>query len=348
MTKFAIPWILAIAIAGDLVAANTEAAQREPHAALKRHVGLTDAELREMEQGKVIAKVLETDNKNEVAVFGAVWIEATIDRFVRWQKDIETFEGGDAVLAIQKITRPPRLADFAKLTFPEDDLDDLRKCRVGNCPVKVDEAGLERLQSQVDWSASNAHQQANRVIRQLMLEGMESYLEGGDAAFGAYRDKKRPLFLDKEFDGLLENSPYLLEYDPEFHAYLDRFPAAELPGSEEFLYWSKVQFGLKPTVRVSHVVIYPLQDADDAEVVIGSKMLYASHYFHVGLELKYLVRDTARPDANGFYLISLNRSRSDGLTGLFGGIVRSRAQSGARDGVAGALETTKKLLEGGR
>ena len=104
---------------------------------------------------------------------------------------------------------------------------------------------------------------------------------------------------------------------------------------------------MRPTVRVSHVVIYPLDEGQDADVAIASKMLYASHYFHVALELKYLIRDPARPDDNAFYLLSVNRSRSDGLTGLFGGIVRSAAQSEARKGLAFALETGKKLLEEG-
>ena len=110
--------------------------------------------------------------------------------------------------------------------------------------------------------AADAHDRANRVIRQLMLEGMETYLEGGDQSFGAYRDKKRPLSVDEEFEGLLENSPYILEYDPTFHAYLKNFPKASLPGADEFLYWSKVKFGLKPTVRVSHVVIFRLTKAE--------------------------------------------------------------------------------------
>ena len=101
---------------------------------------------------EVIAKILETNNKNEVAVVGVVWIEAPVQEFVNRQKDIESFETGDAVLAVQKISRPPRLADFAKLTFPKDDLDDLSKCRVGDCPVKVDEPGLIRLHAEVDWS----------------------------------------------------------------------------------------------------------------------------------------------------------------------------------------------------
>jgi len=323
----------------------TAIAQRVPHDALKKHAGFTDAELRDMEQGKVVSKILETNDPTEVAVIGAVWVDASPEEFIRRQIDIENFEKGDQVLAIQKIGDPPKLSDFSRLQFPEDDLNDLPKCKVGDCPVKIDEPSLVRLQAEVDWKAANAHQEANRLIRQLGYEGLAAYAKGGNAALGAYRDKKRPLFLDKEFETLLENSPYVLEYDPDFHNYLENYPTAKLQGAQEFFYWSKVQFGLKPTVRMSHVVIYPVDKGNGTDYIIGSKMLYASHYFHTGLELKYLVRDTTRPEAEGFYFVSVNRSRSDGLTGFFGGIVRNRAQAGAREGLAGALENAKNEFE---
>lgn len=346
MSQFVIRTLFSVLVGSCLATSSSRAGQREPHASLKKHVGLNDDELRKMEQGQVISRVLDTTVDNEVAIFGVVWIDAALEDFVARQKDIENFESGDAVLAIQKIGRPPAIADFAKLTFPEEDLDDLEDCRVGDCPVKVDESSLIRLHEEVDWSAADAHQQANRLIREMMLEGIQTYLEGGVRTFGPYRDKKRPTYLDEEFKGLLASSPYLIEYDPKFHDYLERFPDAELAGSEEFLYWSKVRFGLKPTVRVSHVVIY-YRPESQAEVVIGAKMLYASHYFHSGLELKYLVRDTGRPHASGYYLVSVNRSRSDGLTGFFGGIIRSSAQSEARKGLATGLAQAKVMLESG-
>ena len=179
----------------------------------------------------------------------------------------------------------------------------------------------------------------------MMLEHAQIYMRDGDEGLGEYRDKKRPLFLEEEFDGLLENSPYLVEYLPEFNRYLDDYPNAELPGAEDFFYWSKVKFGLKPTVRLNHVVIYPFEREGRKSVVIGSKMLYASHYFHTALELKVLVRDSTKPAAKGFYLVSLNRSRSDGLTGLFGGIVRSKAQSEAQKALAAALGSAREALE---
>ena len=326
--------------------ASGQTLPREPHTFLSNHIGFTDAELRDMEQGRVITKILETGVKTEVAVFGVVWMNASIEDFVRWQRDIESFEKGDAVMAIQKISNPPKLADFETLTLPEKDLNAIPKCRVGKCDVKIDEEALARLQGGIDWSSPDAHDQANQLIRQMMLEGTERYLENGDHLLGTYRDKKRPLFLDQEFDGLLENSPFLIEYIPEFYRYLDDYPNVDLPGADEFLYWSKVQFGLRPTVRMNHVVMYEFGREERGAVIIGSKMLYASHYFHTALELKALVKDTAKPDTEGFYLMSLNRSRSDGLTGLFGGIVRSKGQSESKKALAGALESAREVLEG--
>jgi hypothetical protein len=318
---------------------------RQPHTFLREYIGFERADLQEMKQGRAVTKVLETNVKTEVAVFGVVWIDAPMDWFVRWQKDIERLESGDAVQAIKKISDPPQLSDFDDLTFPEDDLEAIPKCKVGDCDVKVDAPTLERIQKDVNWSAPDAHEQASRFIRQTMLEAVQEYHKNGDDALGAYRDKKRPTYLDKEFSGLLENSPFLVEYIPEFHRYLDKYPDAELPGADSYLYWSRVHFGLRPTVRLNHVVIYPFGEGDDEAVAIGSKMLYASHYFHTALELKFLVKDSRNPGKRGFYLISLNRSRSDGLTGLFGGIVRSSAQSEARKGLAFALESGKQVLE---
>ena len=46
-------------------------------------------------------------------------------------------------------------------------------------------------------------------------------------------------------------------------------------------------------------------------------------------------------------LISINRSRSDGLTGFFGSIVRSQAVKRAREGLAGVLANGKTNLEAG-
>jgi hypothetical protein len=72
--------------------------------------------------------------------------------------------------------------------------------------------------------------------------------------------------------------------------------ASPLPGSEIF-YWSKVDFGLKPVIRLNHVVICQLNN-DPVKYTIASKMLYTTHYFNTGVELKFLAQ---QPDENGSY-----------------------------------------------
>jgi hypothetical protein len=339
--------VFSLLITSSATPMEAQSPPREPHTFLKTHIGLTSGEIRNMEQGQVITKILTTPVKNEVAVFGVVWVNATTDSFVEQYRDVESFEQGPGILNTKKLNHPPRLEDLADMTFPEEDLEAIPECKVGDCDVKVDEPALLRLQKEVDWSAPDAHDQANELARELMFDGIQTYIEGGDKAFAAYRDKKRPTFLDKEFDGLLESSPFLVEYIPELHTYLDKFPHAELPGSEYFMYWSKNEFGLRPTIRLSHVVIYPLEAGHDVSVAVASKMLYASHYFHTALELRFLVKDSAKPNAKGYYLISLNRSRSDGLTGMFGGIVRVTAERRSRSALAKYLEMGKKQLEEG-
>ena len=44
-------------------------------------------------------------------------------------------------------------------------------------------------------------------------------------------------------------------------------------------------------------------------------------------------------------MVVLNMGRSDGLTGLFGGLVKSKAQAGARDGMVKALTATREAVE---
>ncbi len=72
-------------------------------------------------------------------------------------------------------------------------------------------------------------------------------------------------------------------------------------------------------------------------------MLYTTHYFNTGLELKFLVVTPESPDA--YYLVSLNQSRSDGLTGFTGAIAGGRIREKAREGSEKYLAAVKRIME---
>ena len=117
-----------------------------------------------------MTKLLDADASKEVAVFGAVWINAPVRRYVEAVSDIERFERGGGFTVTKRISMPPRLDDFSALRLPDEDLDDLRSCRVGDCEVKLGEQALTRFRSGIDWNAPNARANANVVMRQLAFE----------------------------------------------------------------------------------------------------------------------------------------------------------------------------------
>jgi hypothetical protein len=306
---------------------------------IKAHVKLTADQHKQLLAGQPVTQLLPTDPAKEVAIFGAVWVNAPMARYLTAVKDIESFEKGDNFLVTKRISGPPRLEDFEQLSLPADDVADLKTCKVGDCEVKVSEAALTRIQKEADWSKPTATADVERSIRRLALEYATGYLEGGNSRLAAYRDVKRPTFVAQEFAAMVDRMPEMTDYLPNLKKYLLDYPKVMLPNAESFLYWQNVKFGLKPTIRMNHVTIADQQ----SHVVVVSKMLYASHYFWTAIELRVLVPDSARGE--GFWFANVNRSRSDGLGGFGGSLIRGKVQGEAEQGMQAALAATKKRME---
>ncbi len=289
-------------------------------------------------------KTVRTPSKEEVTIVGAALFKASTAFFLRMYRDIERFESGLGPL--KKLSDPPRAEDFAPLTLPEKDFEDLAECRVDDCDLKLGEESIARFQTEVKWSSPQAHQQAMALVRELSLQFATAYRKGGNQALGVDRDKKNPTLIREEFEGLLENSPYILSYIPELHEYLLEYPSAELTGSiDDFLYWALNDFGLEPVLRLSHVTIYQPETGDNASAVISSKQLYFSRYFHTGLDLRFLVQNDGDPSDESFYLVTVSRFRSGELGGFFGGLIRKAAEEGASEGLRQYLEVSKTAIE---
>jgi hypothetical protein len=205
--------------------------------------------------------------------------------------------------------------------------------------LKLAERAIERIRKEVDWSKPDAEAHLNGIARDTAFDYVTSYLQGGNDQLAVYRDSARPTFVAAEFAEIVDRLHALSEFLPGIRRYLLEFPRATLPGSESFLYWQEVKFGLKPTIRINHLVI--ARDASGATV--ASKMLYATHYFWTALELRVLVRDPAR--GSGFWFITESRSRSDGLSGFVGRVIRGKVRGEAEKGVATVLKTTKENME---
>jgi hypothetical protein len=174
---------------------------------------------------------------------------------------------------------------------------------------------------------------------------------GGNTALGVYRDRDHPARVADQFETMVGRSAALPNVLPELRQYLLKYPAADLPGADSYFYWEKVDFGLKPTIRVNHGVVYHAGDATRPISAVAIKQLYASHYFHTALDVSICVADT-KPQRRGFYLVTLKSSEQDGLTGAKGSILRNivvgKTRSSLEKGLALIKDTVERTAAGAR
>ncbi len=297
------------------------------------------AERRRLLGGEPVTKLLNIETNQQVTVFGAIWVNAPMSRYVDAIRNIETFEQGKAFHVTRRISSPPRLDDFDRLRLTEDLVADLRVCRVGNCEIKLDARTIEAFRTRVDWASPARHAAAEALMRRFVFDYATAYLAGGNGRLAVFHDRSTPVSMADEFRAMVDELPMLTSYMPSVRSYLLDYPQVWLPGATSFLYWQETEFGLKPTIRVSHLTIRESPE----DVVVVSKMIYANHYFRSALELRVLLPDPAR--GPGFWLVTVVSSRTDGLTGFTGLFVRRRVRSEARAGTATVLLNTKRRLE---
>jgi hypothetical protein len=313
---------------------------------LERRLEIGDEEWAAIQAGRPVVKLRKGGAPSETRLMGVVRIDGSPEELVERYRDIVAFESGTGVLQIGRFSEPPRVEDLAALTFDQEDIEDVKKCRPGDCAIKMSEPMMSAFR-EIAWEEPDAVEKANRLARTMIVDFLESYRSGGNQALGVLHDKKKPFLVRRQFEEMMVD-PDLPVYLPDLSRFLLDYPSAALPdlkGSEEFFYWSKVQFGLKPLIRLSHVVIWQPPAAEPVKYVLASKMLYATHYFNTGVELKFLAQAPESP--RSYYLVVGNRSRSDGLTGLPGALLGGKIRGEAREGLERYLRAVKSKLEAG-
>jgi hypothetical protein len=317
----------------------------EPFKFFRDYVGLKEDQVATIQSGKAIAKVIESRTPDEVFVFGSVYVRSTPEEYLRLASDISELRKLPSYLAIRKFSDPPQLSDFDGFTLEPDDIKQLKECVPGRCDVQLPSEAMDEFKQSVNWSAPDAANQVNRLGQKMALEALERYIQGGNAELGTYRDKQHPAAVAETFQSLLSRSKALPVYLPELDRYLLDYPEAKSENIRSQFYWEKVNFGLKPTLRIVQAIVYRGPHSTDPAYAIAEKQLYASHYFETALDLTVCVRDQNHPERPGFYLITLKGSQQAGLTGLKGGIVRKVAVDKTRSSLEQALEAIKQRLE---
>jgi hypothetical protein len=338
------PGALAAFIAA-VVAVTGAADERRVADALASDFGLSGTQMRDLSRRSVVVRTLETGDSREVAVLGAIHVAVPASYYVEQLEDIAGFKRHEAVHQIGVFSTPARVEDMASLTLERRHLDDLRKCRVTSCGVQLPRDAIERFQRDVSWSAPSATEQANQIMREILVDMVNAYRRDGDAALMVYEDKDRPLSVAQEFGAMVGTSASMLPRFPPLQQHLAGFPQPTAHTVRDVIYWSKERMGPAVIISVTHLAIATMPAGDAVRFATASKQLYGSQYFDSSLGLTILLEGASASDAPASVLVYVNRSRVDVLSGFFGGLKRTVVRSRARSGMSDTLVQVRDMIE---
>ena len=314
----------------------------EPHltvppeeAALLKEIGFSAHDIQKIARGEIVARPLETDSSSvALAVAGTIHIPPAfyVERF----RSIEKFKRAAEVHQIGRFAREPEAADAATLTFDDDDIDDLRDCRLEHCGVKLDADGISAIANR-DAKLDTA----SAALRTHLAGYVRRYLQSGNSALIEYREASRPRRLADDLRAITARLEYARRRWPSLLEAVNAFTGTLPEGLEGFVYWSKEKVGPRPVVSVTHAII---AQPHDAATAIATKQLYASHYTNASLGLTLLL-DIGTPEAARTRLVYVNHSRVDLFGGILGGLKRQVVRSRAREGAERTVRGLSQRLE---
>jgi len=312
----------------------------------RQNVELSEDQIAAIRSGQAVTIALPPRTPAEVLLFGAVYIHAFPEAYFQYARNFDRLRKVPGFLALGVFTVPPQLSDLQGFAFDKDDIEALKSCEPGNCRIQMPAMSIDGLHRSINWSASDVNNQVNQLLQKRALERLLAYQREGNEALGVYNDKRDPTAVPEQFAYLLSYGKALPEHEPDFYHYLLLYPQAKPANYEDTFYWEKVKFGLKPTLRIVHMVTMRGGLCDPMACAIAQKQLYSSHYFETALDLSICVREGKDPKRAGFYLIKAMGSEQAGLTGPKGSIVRKAAVGRSVSNLQKALMSIRNTLEG--
>ncbi len=307
-----------------------------------RELGFSTADIVAARAGSIVSRqVPQTDNSAAFAI-GVARIVAPEERIVAALRDIDTFRTGGRVVQSGRFGSPPAPADLAPLAFESQDLEDLRRCRVGHCGMRVD-APTMRLAAGIDWKASGAHAEASAALKRALLELVRDYLERGAAALWVYHESEAPDDSAAAFARLLSASPRLVALNVAFFRHVLEFPASAPPGVESFVYWSKERLR-RPVVSIVQVFLQRVPGEQGNRYFVALKHVYDSHYFRAFAEFIVVVPDGGAGRQPSYFLVRSVRASIDPPR-WFRGLLLGRVKREMRNALRDDLAATRSRLE---
>src|SRR5262249_42539259 len=100
-------------------AAEIATAQTNPRLQtyFKQYIELKDDQIAAISSGQAFAKVLHSRKGDEIFVFGAVYVKASPEAYLKFSRDFERLRALPGYLALDRISAPPQPSEFKGFEF---------------------------------------------------------------------------------------------------------------------------------------------------------------------------------------------------------------------------------------
>jgi hypothetical protein len=306
-----------------------------------QEAGLSSEEFATLDRGEAVVRIPKGDDPTRLALLAIVHVGVTQEVIRGMAQDVAGMvHRNEQVLQAGAFSDDPSWEDARDLHLPDRDIEDLEKCTVGNCKVKLTAPGIDSLHQSVDWSTADRASQVNRYMAGWLAGYLRGYQESGSEALALYADKTEPHSAAEGLDVLLGKNDLLIEYDEQFFRYAAEYPAGESAGAENLFYWTVEDMSLKPTLSLYHMAIRG--GSDDQAALLLSKQIYASHYIQAGVTVYAALPASDEDMSKGVYLILTQQLQFDGSVG---GVQRRALENGAKKAARSQLEIFKAHAE---
>lgn len=334
-------WLACAAMAAPAYAQQTPALLAQ---FLRQRIGLSDAQITGLEQGQPVVSVLETQKKEDVAVFGIITINQAREAYVERAQDLTHFLRTPSRVAFGVFSRPPTLADVQAVAIDSQDVADLPRCRVGECRLKLPAVVMDEVRRSVNWNAPDTRAQVNTYARRRLVEYAADYLARGDSAMVVYDDRGHR-DASEAFASLLAESPYVFQHVPTLHRYLGSYPRGRLDGVTDVLYWSMDAVpSLRPILSVNHLTVYSPPELPGT-TLFANKQIFADHYFEALFDLTTVIDRPAAPSGQGIYFLVIRRYRFDRMPSVAMVSLKGKVEGKLKDQLRQDLEHEKRSAE---
>src|SRR5271165_3624294 len=247
--------------------------QSNPHlqSFFRQSIGLNEDQIAAIRNGQAVAKAVHSRSPDEIFLFGAVHIHAFPEAYVRFAHDFDRLRTLPSYLALGVFGNPPQLSDLKDFSFDNDDIKAVERCKPGNCLIQAPATSIEEFHRSINWSAPDVNLKVNELLQKSALQLLLAYQHDGNRVFGVYNDKHKPVDVAQQFAYMISYYKELPEHLPEFYRYLLSYPNERPANVEDTLYWARVKFGLKPTLRIVHVVTMKGKPDDEVAYAIAEK-----------------------------------------------------------------------------